>query len=197
MRRRREVGQVALKGYPACEVFLAPTAFLSMTVASAEVYSRETIGILVGLRAGAKVWVEYAVPIQTANRGPESVQWKTHIERRIQRFMTGSTGLEIVGRFHSHPWPERNALFKGMNRMSPADLKSWDPREIEVIVGVVKNGGVNRRRRALEWKHLKGGTLQGAIGQYAIKMTSWFSASGRRQPKIAYIRCPFATGMDH
>jgi hypothetical protein len=89
-----------------------------------------------------------------------------------------------------------------MNRMSQADLKSWQPSEIEMIVGVVKNGGMDRKGRTLEWTHLtgmapQGGTLQGAIGDYAIKMTAWFSADGKqRKPKIAYVRCPFATGMD-
>ena len=47
---------MARKPSPDCEVFLGPTAFLSITVAAAEVYCRETVGILIGLRGGRKVW---------------------------------------------------------------------------------------------------------------------------------------------
>ncbi len=168
-----------------------------MTVAAAEVYPKETVGILIGLQGRKKMWVEYAVPMQTAERHEESVRWKTRFEDRIKSFMMGSTGLEVVGKFHSHPYPERPALFKGMNRLSRADLESWDPREIEVVTGVVRNGGVDERGNRLEWVHLRGGTLQGAIGDYAMKITAWFSADwGTREPHIAFIRCPFATGID-
>jgi hypothetical protein len=140
--------------------------------------------------------VEYAVPLQTAERDDASVTWDRTIEYRIRRFMTGSTGLEVVGGFHSHPWPERKRLFKRMNQLSPADVEGWDPREIEIVLGVVKNGGVDRKGARLEWKHLGFGTLQGAIGAYAMRVTSWFSSDGKtKKPRIAFIRCPFATGI--
>ena len=35
---------------PRLEVFVSPTAFLSMSVAAAEVYPMETAGVLIGLR---------------------------------------------------------------------------------------------------------------------------------------------------
>ena len=188
---------MAAKPSPDCEVFIGPTAFLSIAVAAVEVYPRETVGILIGLRGGKKIWVEYAVPIQTADRKDDTVSWRPHIARRIKRFMTGSTALEVVGGFHSHPWPERKSLYKGMNRLSKADLKSWKPPEIEVVASVIKNGGVDSHGKALAWKHLKGGTLQGAIGDYAVRMTAWYSRDGvQKKPRIAYVRCPFATGMD-
>lgn len=178
------------------EIFLSPTAFLSIAVAAAEVYPKETIGLLVGLRSEMRIWVEYAVPMQTVERDEEGVEWKRKIEDRIEEFITVSTSLEIVGHFHSHPWCRR-ALFKGMNKLSHADLRGWDPREIEIVAGLVKNGGLSTRGKRLEWAHLRGGTLQGAIGQYAIKLTGWFSSNQqRKKPKIGYIRCPFATGLD-
>jgi proteasome lid subunit RPN8/RPN11 len=179
------------------EIFLSPTAFLGMSVAAVEVYPKETVGILIGIRGGDKIWVEYAVPIQTAKRDEDSVSWKRHVEDRIKRFMTGSTNLEIVGSFHSHPWADHKALFKGMNRLSEADREGWDSREIQIVAGLVKNGGVDANRRRLEWQHLRGGTLQGAIGDYAMKMTAWYAMRGVIEtPGIAFIRCAFATGMD-
>jgi len=143
------------------------------------------------------MWVEYAVPMQTAERHEESVRWKPRFEDRIKRFMMGTTGLEVVGKFHSHPYPEHPALFKGMNKLSGEDLESWDPREIEVVAGVIRNGGVDKQGNRLEWVHLRPGTLQGAIGDYAMKITAWFSDDNRiKKPRIAFIRCPFATGLD-
>ena len=172
-------------------------AFLGMSVAAVEVYPNETVGILIGIRGGNKDWVEYAVPIQTAKRDEESVTWKPRVEDRIRKFMTGCTNLEIVGSFHSHPWDGRGTLFRGMNRLSKDDRKGWDPNEIQIVCGLVKNGGVDRNQERLEWRHVRGGTLQGAIGDYAMKFTAW-SATGavRKIPKIAFIRCTFATGMD-
>jgi hypothetical protein len=167
-----------------------------MAVAAAEVYPKETIGILIGLRGDPKVWVEYAVPMQTAEREEDSVDWKRHIEHRVKRFMTGTTGLEVVGHFHSHPYPQRKRPFSGMNQLSERDLKSWKPPEIELVVGVTKNLATPGKGSAA-WKHLKVGSLQGTIGDYAMRMTSWFSRDGKqKKPKIAFIRCPFATGMD-
>lgn len=179
------------------EIFLSPTAFLGISVAAVEVYPRETAGILIGIRGGGKIWVEYAVPIQTARRDEESVTWKPHVEDRIKAFMTGCTNLEIVGSFHSHPWDDHKTLFKGMNRLSEADRKGWDPREIQIVAGLVKNGGVNGNGKRLEWQHLRGGTLQGAIGDYAMKVTAWYAMRGVTEaPGIAFIRCAFATGLD-
>jgi len=179
------------------QVFLSPTSFLSISVAAAEVYPRETVGILIGLQGKDKIWVEYAVPVQSADRDKDSVSWKSSVDYRIKEFMTGSTGLEVVGGFHSHPWPERKFLFKGMNRLSPEDISTWNPREIEIVSGLVKNGGKNEKGKKLNWVHVRGGTLQGAIGNYAMKVTAWFSVdSVRKDPQIAFIRCPFATGME-
>ena len=115
-------------------------AFLGMSVAAVEVYPNETVGILIGIRGGNKNWVEYAVPIQTAKRDEESVTWKPRVEDRIRKFMTECTNLEIVGCFHSHPWDGRGTLFRGMNRLSKEDRKDWDPNEIQIVCGLVKNG---------------------------------------------------------
>lgn len=179
------------------EIFLSPTAFLGISVAAVEVYPKETVGILIGIRGGEKIWIEYAVPIQTARRDEESVRWKRHVEDRIKGFMTGCTNLEIVGSFHSHPWADHETLFKGMNRLSDADRDGWDSKEIQIVAGLVKNGGVDGSRKRLEWRHLRGGTLQGAVGDYAMKMTAWYAARGATEdPRIAFVRCAFATGMD-
>lgn len=185
----------ATKGAP--EIFLSPTAFLSISVAAVEVYPKETVGVLAGVRGVGRLWIEYAVPIQTATRDEDSVSWKRKVEDRIKDFMTGSTNLEIVGSFHSHPWDERKNLFKGMNRLSDTDREGWNANEIQIVAGLVKNGGVDIKRRRLEWRHLRGGTLQGAIGDYAMKMTAWYARrGGTDRPRIAFIRCAFATGMD-
>lgn len=179
------------------QVFLSPTSFLSMTVAAVEVYPRETVGVLIGLRGDGKIWVEYALPIQTAKREEDEVTWKPTRETRIRDFMIGSTGLQIVGQFHSHPYAERDGLFRGMNRLGASDLKSWGSKMIEMVVGVVKNGGLDRNGKRLEWTHLRRGSLQGAVGAYAMKLTAWFSIDrSTKRPSIAFIRCPFATGID-
>ncbi len=178
------------------EIFLSPTSFLSMAVSAAEVYPRETVGILIGLRGEAKLWVEYAVPVQTADRGRDSVSWKPSVEQSIKQFMTGSTGLEEVGIFHSHPFPQRKFLWSGMNELSQDDLKSWNPKDIELVVGLVKNGGIGTSGDRLNWAHLSRGSVQGSIGEYAIRITAWYSPDyAKRDPRIAFIRCPFATGM--
>ena len=89
------------RGWPGgrIEIFLSPTAFLSISVAAAEVFPKETIGLLIGLRSEMRVWVEYAVPMQTVERDEEGVEWKWKIRDRIEEFVTASTSLEVLGQF--------------------------------------------------------------------------------------------------
>ena len=169
--------------------FLSFQAFLTIVSSSVEVFRKETIGYLVGVKASNKFMVEYAIPYQTAEQG--FVHASVDLDRvgRINEIVgTISHGLEFIGDFHSH------TVFgdsPGTVIPSRADLKSTIPGEVNIICAV------NKKKRSLRWRENSRGILLGTLGEYHIQIGGYFVEApviGRIYERVI-VRCPSATGM--
>ncbi|MCK4453693.1 Mov34/MPN/PAD-1 family protein, partial [candidate division WOR-3 bacterium] len=85
------------------KAYLSLPSFLTIVTSSVEVFKKETIGYLVGIKGENKFMVEYAIPYQTA----ESTATHATIDEdrviRINEILHKlSEGLEYIGDFHSH-----------------------------------------------------------------------------------------------
>ena len=167
------------------EVFLTETAFISMVTAVVEAYPQETLGVLFGLRKLDKIWVQHAIVYQTAERKKQEVSVDEERKRRMDKFLSRVTHLEIIGDFHSHP--ERDVLGESY-KLSPRDKNDMEVKSLGIVI-VAQKDGENR-----EWEHFQKGSLCGSVYPYSLRITSWFK-SNETKYEIAEIYCPFALGL--
>lgn len=171
--------------------YLAFPAFLTIVSSSVEVFRKETIGYLVGVKAEDKFMVEYAIPYQTADSG--FVHATVDMDRvgRINEILgkvSQGQGLEFVGDFHSH-----TAFGRSPATVVPSntDLMSTIPGELNIICAV------NKKKRAVRWYESDRGILTGTIGEYRIEIGGYFveeATIGRQYDRIT-IKCPAVTGI--
>ena len=171
--------------------YLSFPAFLTIVSSSVEVFRKETIGYLVGIKAEDKFMVEYAIPYQTAESG--YVHATVDMERvgRINEILSKVSqgqGLEFVGDFHSH-----TAFGKSPATVVPSDtdLMSTIPGECNIICAV------NMKKRSVRWYESDRGILTGTIGEYRIEIGGYYvekAAIGRQYDRIT-IKCPAVTGI--
>jgi proteasome lid subunit RPN8/RPN11 len=171
--------------------YLSFPAFLTIVSSSVEVFRKETIGYLIGVKAEDKFMVEYAIPYQTADSG--FVHAAVDMDRvgRINEILSKVSqgqGLEFVGDFHSH-----TAFGKSPATVVPSntDLMSTIPGELNIICAV------NMKKRAVRWYESDRGILTGTIGEYRIEIGGYFveeAAIGRQYDRIT-IKCPAVTGI--
>ncbi|MFH1774031.1 MAG: Mov34/MPN/PAD-1 family protein [Methanobacteriota archaeon] len=171
------------------KTYLNENSFLSLVSSAVEVYPNETLGILIGIKSQDKIQVQYAVPYQTAKRSKDEVEVTPLKERRLNKFLTKTTALEIVGDFHSHSEYE---VSRDGYKLSLKDKSSMKRGGLGIVIVISKD----KKRR--EWRHLSKGSLLGSIYPYRSRITSWF-AEGDQQSKrfsISDIFCPFALGLN-
>lgn len=92
-------------------VILEPYAFSSVLVSAIEVYSRESLGFLIGHRdrqfVGGRMTdclsVRACYPMQSAARGRTMVGFGNLAARKRAVDTVRAVGFELVGGFHSHP----------------------------------------------------------------------------------------------
>jgi proteasome lid subunit RPN8/RPN11 len=175
--------------YKHVEAYLSLPAFLTIVSSSVEVFKRETIGYLIGIKGEDKWMVEYAIPYQTAE---SSYAHATIDENRVARIndILGSVSqaIELIGDFHSH------TIFGDSPATvipSDTDLMSTIPGDLNIICAV------NLKKRSVKWHETERGILVGTIGEYRIEIGGYHVAEaciGRQYDRIA-IRCPAATGI--
>ncbi|MEO0225697.1 MAG: Mov34/MPN/PAD-1 family protein [candidate division WOR-3 bacterium] len=170
------------------ECFINPPAFTAIVTSVVEVYAKETIGFLVGVRGENKFIIEYAIPYQTADVGytHAEVDWK-RAERVNEVLKLVGEGLEFIGDFHSHTqFGQSLADIKP----SPTDLISTKEGEIYLIIAV------NRRKRAQPWREHPDRTISGTIRDYHIKIGGYTVIKmGFKSYRKVKIRCPAVTGL--
>src|SRR3989304_4082877 len=66
------------------EVYLSENAFFGLLVSTIEVFRRECFGILLGHSTSERVFVEFAVPYQTANRKYREVHMDWKRSQRVE-----------------------------------------------------------------------------------------------------------------
>jgi proteasome lid subunit RPN8/RPN11 len=171
--------------------YLSFPAFLTIVSSSVEVFRKETIGYLVGMKGENKYMVEYAIPYQTAESGYVHATVDMDRVGRINEILSKVSegqGLEFVGDFHSH-----TVFGKSPATVVPsnADLASTIPGELNIICAV------NTKKRAVRWYESRRGILTGTIGEYRIEIGGYFvkEATIGRQYDRVQIKCPAVTGI--
>ncbi len=169
------------------QCLLRDHVFLTMVLAASEVYKKETLGFLLGYQAGDLLLVEYAVPLQSAERG---FVWAKVPEARLKRIEElserFSLGLHLIGDFHSH-----TQLGSSLARAepSPTDIAFMDPGRLYIILAVNEYQG----KKHQVW-HRKGKKLAGSLGEYAFEIGAFYCDRERHYVELE-IRCPFAQAL--
>lgn len=188
--KKKETKRKDIKEEP-ITAFLSFPAFLTIVTSSVEVFRKETIGYLIGVKGENKYMVEYAIPYQTAESG--FVHASVDMERlnRINDILSGVSqgqGLEFVGDFHSH-----TMFGKSPATVVPSDtdLTSTIPGELNIICAV------NMKKRAVRWYESDRGILVGTIDEYRIEIGGYYveEATIGRQYQRVIIKCPAVTGI--
>ena len=186
------------------EIFVSEQAFLSIVLSSAEVYRRESYGLLFGYSLPGKTIIEGAIAYQTAERRFSEVSLFERQNRIIQRVIARFPKYEYLGEFHSH------ADYRGREAesgLTDADLESMTEGEIALVVAI------NPRRRTVPWSTNRDGRLSGTLADFRFRFGGYTlrppaaeqrgpkrKQRGRRRkvrPRLsrARVSCPYAVGL--
>ena len=146
------------------EIYISEQAFLAIVFAAAEVYRRESYGLLFGHALPGKVIVSGALAYQTAERRFSEVSLFQRPNKVIQSLIARFPKHEYLGEFHSH------ADFRGREAqaaLTPEDLDSMTPGEIALVVAV------NPRLRKRPWSANADGALSGTLGSWRFTIAGF------------------------
>lgn len=156
------------------EIYISEQAFLAIVFAAAEVYRRESYGLLFGYALPGKVIVEGALPYQTAERRFSEVSLFERQNKVIQSLIARFPKHEYLGEFHSH------ADYRGREAqaaLTPEDLDSMTPGEIAIVVAI------NPRLRMVPWSTTSDGALSGTLGQWRFRIAGFALAPKPRHER--------------
>ncbi|MCX5648593.1 MAG: hypothetical protein NTX40_05780 [Planctomycetota bacterium] len=146
------------------QILISEQAFLAVIFAAAEVYRRESYGLLFGYALPGKIVVEGALPYQTAERRFSEVSLFERQNKVIQSLIARFPKHEYLGEFHSH------ADYRGREAqaaLTPEDLDSMAPGEIALVVAV------NPRLRKRPWSINADGSLSGTLGAWRFTLAAF------------------------
>jgi hypothetical protein len=166
------------------EVYLNENAFIGLLVSTIEVYRRECFGILLGHSTPDKVFVEFAVPYQTANRKYREVHIDWNRSQRVEAAVRSTTRWECLGDYHSHA---KYGPSRATTQLSKEDKQYFN----EGTVGIVM--AVNDIAKPRPWGYVKGGTLSGSVNGYSIRIAAYYKSND--QIEKTHIICPYAIGF--
>jgi hypothetical protein len=155
------------------EIYISEQAFLAVVFAAAEVYRRESYGLLFGYALPGKVIVEGALPYQTAERRFSEVSLFERQNKVIQSLIARFPKHEYLGEFHSH------ADYRGREAqaaLTPEDLDSMTPGEIAIVVAI------NPKLRMVPWSTNADGALSGTLGAWRFTIAGFALAPTRLSP---------------
>lgn len=127
------------------KVYFSQDAYTSMVVSAAEVYNKECMGILAGIRTysemrGEEFRIEYAIPFQATKSGsyyvycsPKSINSHKQILKSIR------PDLELCGYYHSHPSNKKEPISL---YPSDEDVLSMQNGHVEIIIGLKKSSKI-------------------------------------------------------
>ena len=172
--------------YGKTEIILSDKAFQGIVLSSIEVYKKECLGILLGVKSQGKIVVEHAIPLQAITKRTfreVSPNWKKTIKLKeaIPRLMH----LEHIGDFHSHTqWGD----VKGLAELSDADKQSMESTNIEIVAAI------NNCKHRTSWK-ITNGELAGSICDYNIRLVGFYKKKDDVIKQLDIV-CPYAVGCD-
>jgi len=170
------------------EIILSDKAFMGIVLSCIEVYKKECLGILLGynIPSSKQFIVEYAIPLQSAERKHTEVSIKWRRESKVLDVLPNLIQLEKLGYFHSHPQYGRK---KGVAELSEEDIESMNTRELELVVAI------NDSKRSSWWNESDKG-LKGTLGKYRIEIAGFYKRTSDEEVKSYRIVCPYAVGFD-
>ncbi|MGH7371908.1 MAG: Mov34/MPN/PAD-1 family protein, partial [Candidatus Methylomirabilales bacterium] len=115
------------------EVYLSENAFFGLLVSTIEVFRRECFGILLGHSTSERVFVEFAVPYQTANRKYREVHMDWKRSQRVEDAVRSTTRWECVGDYHSH---SKYGLTRATTELSKEDEKYFTDGTVGIVVAI-------------------------------------------------------------
>lgn len=166
------------------EVYLSENAFIGLLVSTIEVYRRECFGILLGHTSQDRVFVEFAVPYQTANRKYREVHIDWKRSQRVAEAVQSTTRWECVGDYHSHA---KYGPTRATTQLSNEDMQFFNKGTVGIVVAV------NDISKSRPWGYVKGGTLSGSVNGYSMRIAAYYKASDHIEK--SHIICPYAIGF--
>lgn len=166
------------------EVYLSENAFIGLLVSTIEVYRRECFGILLGHSTPDRVFVEFAVPYQTANRKYREVHIDWKRSQRVEDAVRSTTRWGCVGDYHSH------AMY-GTSRATIQLSKEDKQYFTEGTVGIVM--AINDVTKPRPWGYVQGGALSGAVNGYSLRIAAYYKSNDHIEK--AHVICPYAIGF--
>jgi integrative and conjugative element protein (TIGR02256 family) len=86
------------------DVYISESAVALITEMGDRAHPVETGGVLMGVRAGARLWITHAAELTTGDRGPASYRLPAKATRRtIRKYREQDVRLGYLGDWHSHP----------------------------------------------------------------------------------------------
>ncbi len=170
--------------YGPMEIVLSDRAFVGIVLSSVEVFKRECLGALFGVQSRGQIFVELAIPFQSAERTFSEVRPNLKREKKINEMIPKLIAIEKIGYFHSHP---QFGDVKGITALSYTDKSSMIETEIEIVVAI------NKSARNVWWRE-SNKELIGGLGGFSIKLAGYY----REKDTIHKHRivCPYAVGFD-
>ncbi|MBI4162606.1 MAG: Mov34/MPN/PAD-1 family protein [Candidatus Aenigmarchaeota archaeon] len=164
------------------KIVIRNPALINMLVSSIEVYKKEALGMLLGVKRGKTYYIRYAINFQKAKRGYESIDIDDRTEKRINSLLTRVSKYRLVGDFHSHP--------DGPYKLSLTDKKDMKETATDVSVLVVIEKGYKKPKR---WKYTNR-QLQGSVDGYYVTVQGYEHSKGKIK-KIP-VKAPYVKNLN-
>ncbi len=164
------------------KIVIRNPALINMLVSSIEVYKKEALGILLGIKRGKNYYIRYAVNFQKAKRGYESIDIDDRTEKRINSLLTRVSKYRLIGDYHSHP--------DGPYALSSTDKKDMKETATDISVLVVIKKGFKKPK---QWKYANK-QLQGSVDGYFVTLQAYEHSKGKIK-KIS-IKAPYVKNLN-
>src|SRR3972149_1761487 len=153
----------------AVEVYLSEHPFIGLLVPTIEVYRRECFGTLLGHSTPDRVFVDFAVPYQTANRKFREVHIDWKRSERVEEAVRETSRGELVGDYHSHAM---YGPLRATTQLSAEDQEYFTDGTVAIVAAI---NDISRPKR---WAYRPDGVISGAINGYSIRVAAYAERNG-------------------
>ncbi|MBW2964327.1 Mov34/MPN/PAD-1 family protein [Candidatus Woesearchaeota archaeon] len=164
------------------KVIISEEAFVMMIAGAAEVYDKETYGLLLGRRKKTDYYVQYAVAHQSSRRYTYGVQVTKKHEKKLFQTINFLKGYRYIGEFHSHP-----DAYCVLSKQDQKDMFA-EGLGISLIVAIEKADGYRK------WEYdNKDKCLKGTIDDTYFVEIKAYKCDDKGKKRIYKLRleCPF------
>lgn len=168
------------------KVIISEEAFVMMVASAAEVYDKETYGLLLGRRRKKDFYIQYAVPHQSAVRYNYGVAITKKHEKKLIQSINFLKGYRYIGEFHSHP--------DSVCKLSKHDIK--DMRESGQGISIVIS--IEETEKYRKWKYdRKDKCLSGSIDDsYLVMIKAYKCDDDSKRVLKLRLECEFVKKLN-